>query len=218
MKIGHSEPPLHNFNTASLNVEPITSNRKSKDFLGFRIISTKDDTELNRFRASDIVTMRMFMASLGCEIDGLFSRTSGGMSFVEAMHGLWDIAHPAEDELFLCEQTLGVHTEVKELACDKMDLLADALPCYDTAAKHVPMGFYFHKPQPAHLGFEPGATMFNPSPPKPRRQWHDTFLPPWGPPAIVPVSIGHSAAIGPDWSARVLGSQQGDILLCGPYQ
>lgn len=139
------------------------------------------------------------MASLGCEIDGLFSRTSGGMSFVEAMHGLWDIAHPAEDELFLCEQTLGVHTEVKELACDKMDLFADALPCYDTAAKHVPMGFYFHKPQSAHLGFEPafpGAAMFNPSAPKPRRQWHDTFLPPWGPPAIVPVSIGHSAAIG----------------------
>lgn len=202
VKVEHSSASsLHTFNAATpdICVETLTSDRKSKDFLGFRI--TENNKELDRFCADDIVTMRRFMASLGCDADGLFTRTTGGVFFVEAAHGLWDVAHPSEDELDLCQKML----DEKQLSHEKVDHFADTHPVYDIAGKHLPIGFYFHKngilnsPDVGTRAAQAGGAMCNPGAPMPkayRRQWHDTFLPPWGPPVFVPVSIGCGAEVG----------------------
>jgi hypothetical protein len=176
-------------------VEPITSDRKSKDFLGFRVIDT-ENKELDRFRAGDIVALRRFMSSLGGRGDGLFSRGSDEEVFVEVSHGIWDVTHPSVDELYLCQQMMDVRIKEKELASGEKNghSAHPALVLHNTSSNHIPIGFYFNSNGMEHADL--GATSSGGGPRAHRREWHDTFLPPLGPPVIVPVSIGYGAEVG----------------------
>ena len=210
-KIGQKQSCLHSFTASNPNirVETVSSDLKSKDFLGFRIVNTENEEELSRFRADDIVHMRKFMASLGCEVDGLFTKRSGdSLISVEATHGLWDVYHPSEDELYQRQQMFDSHTKSQPAASGGEGQSMDAPPTYTATVQKLPLGFYF--PQDtgvelspdvhAELAFSGSAmAMYDPNAPLPkafRRPWHDTYRPPRGPPVFLPVSIGYGAEVG----------------------
>ena len=107
MKYGKTRKAIHSFPTARPNliVEPLSNDPRHKDFLAFRIVDSETQEEFSRFRASDIVQMRKFMASLGGKGPGLFTRkTDTGEVPIEATHGLWNVIHPSEDELVYRQQ------------------------------------------------------------------------------------------------------------------
>jgi len=141
-EIGRGISTLHTFDTATptIHVEPLSSDTKSKDFLGFRIVNTENNKELSRFRASDIVKMRRFMASLGCGSEGLFSTKSDSDIPVEATHGHWDVIHPSEDELCYRQQMFDTHTKTQQVPTANGN---DAPPSYAVAVQQLPIGFYF---------------------------------------------------------------------------
>ncbi len=210
-KVGRRRSSLHTFATESpnLRVEAMSSDPKSKYFLGFRIVNTDDGKVLSQFRAENIVQLRKFMASLGCEIDGLFSESANIAIAVEATHGLWDVVHPSEDELYQRQQIFDAHSK-KELSSsnETSDRPIDAPPSYTATVQQLPVGFYFPQDTGVELSADiraefafPGIAMslYDPNAPPPkafRRPWHDTFRPPRGPPIISPVSIGYGAEIG----------------------
>ena len=231
-KIGQKKSSLHTFTTASPNVrvEPLSNDPKSEDFLGFRIVDTKNNKEMGRFRANDIVKMRHFMASLGCEVDGLFSKVSEGSLPVEATHGLWDVLHPSEDELYHRQQMFDSHAKGQHSPNESTNYPTDAPPSYATTLQQLPVGFYFPQDTGIQLSPEislqlafPGSAMplYDPNAPMPkvfRRPCHDTFRPPRGPPVILPVSIGYGAEIGLQPGLQALwGSKPDDIFLFGSH-
>ena len=209
-KVGSKHSSLHSFNTANpnLRVEPLTNDPKSKDFLGFSLINNEDSKELCRFRASNAVDMRRFMASLGCEVEGLFSKMTDGAIPVEATHGLWDVLHPSEDELYQRQQMFDAHTGKQQGPSESVDHPSDAPPSYASTVQQLPIGFYFQQDTGIELSADlraefayPGAAMamYDPNAPPPkvyRRPWHDTYRPPRGPPIVFPVSIGYGAEVG----------------------
>ena len=169
-------------------------------------MDTENDKEICRFRADDIVKMRHFMASLGCEVDGLFSKVSEGSLPVEATHGLWEVLHPSDDELYHRQIMFDSHAQHSPIEINNYP--TDAPPNYVATLQQLPVGFYFPQDTGIQLSPEislqlafPGSAMplYDPNAPMPkvfRRPCHDTFRPPRGPPVILPVSIGYGAEIG----------------------
>ena len=209
VKHGKQPKVLHTFSTADPNVQiqSLSSDPQSKDFLGFEIINMMSGNELFRFRAKNIVECRKFMASLGDVGDGLFSKkTETDGVPIEATHGLWDVIHPSEDELFERQQVFEKH-EKKE--ADKTSSSPKvAPPTYIEAIQQLPIGFYFPSDTGVSLSPEVNAQfmfsgqsipVYDPSAPLPkayRRPWHDNFKPPNGPPVFFPVSIGYGQEVG----------------------
>ena len=163
--------------------------------------------ELFRFRAKNIVECRKFMASLGDIGDGLFSKkTETDGVPIEAAHGLWDVIHPSEDELFERQQIFEKH-EKKDVA-ENSSSPKVAPPTYMEAVQQLPIGFYFPSDTGITLSPEVNAQFmfsgqpipkYDPSAPLPkayRRAWHDNFKPPNGPPIFFPVSIGYGQEVG----------------------
>ena len=197
-------------NDGSYRVETLSDDPKNKLFLVFRLVDTSDGKEIVRFRAHDAVSMRKVMASLASEAEGLFSKKSDSEVVVEATHGLWDVYHPSEDELYFRQKMFDAQSKPNSAVTEGTDAGAPtgAPPSYEVTVHQLPIGFYFQEDTgvklPADARAElahPGAamSMYDPNAPLPkayRRPWHDTFKPPRGPPVFFPVSIGYGAEIG----------------------
>ena len=200
---------LHNFSTADPNIQiqSLSNDPRSKDFLGFEIINVTSGNQLFRFRAKNIVDCRKFMASLGDVGDGLFTKRSdtGGVP-IEATHGLWDVIHPSEDELFGRQQMF--EKQERRDTGKTSSTSTDAPPTYMEAVQQLPIGFYFPSDTGITLSPEVNSQskfsghsipMYDPGTPLPkayRRPWHDNFKPPNGPPVFFPVSIGYGQEVG----------------------
>ena len=134
----------------AIRVEPLSDDPNSKEFLDFRIIKMEGNKEIVFFRASDIVKMRTFIASLGYEGKGLFSESSGATVIpVEAVRGHWDILHPSEDEVY--EQLNMLTSQVKKLEShaegkNHAELTASAPPA--TPVLFLQLAFTSHKTTP----------------------------------------------------------------------
>ena len=217
VKHGKRRSVLHSFPTASpnLRIEPLSNDPNSKDFLTFRLVNTETQEELSRYRTKNIVQMRRFMASLGAKGLGMFTKEDEERRQVaiEATHGLFDVIHPSEDEIYQRQQLFQNHKKAR----DEGEILRppDAPPSYAETILQLPIGFYF----PADGGTDvvmaevsfvyPGIAvpMYDPNAPLPksyRRSWHDTFRPPHGPPVFYPVSIGYGAEVGLQPGLQVL--------------
>ena len=147
------------------------------------------------------------MASLGGTGTGLFTKqTDSGDIPIEATHGLWDVLHPSEDELYQQQQVYD--TQGGKVGDTTFTRPVDAPPTYADTIQQLPYGFYFPKDTgvnlpanvQAQLAF-PGSAipMYDPNAPLPkafRRPWHDTFKPPHGPPVFFPTSIGYGPEVG----------------------
>ena len=209
MKHGKQLKVLHSFSTSdpSIQIQLLSDDSNSKDFLGFEIVNVASGNQLFRFRAKNIVECRKFMASLGGVGDGLFTKKSDtdGVS-IEATHGLWDVVHPSEDELSERQQTF--EEQDKRDIVKTLSTSTDAPPTYMEAVQQLPIGFYFSSDTEITLSPEVNSQfklsgrsipMYDPatSPPKAyRRPWHDNFKPPNGPPIFFPISIGYGQEIG----------------------
>ena len=204
---------MHAFPTADPNVciEPLSADPKNDNFLGFRILATKKQKELSRYRAADVVQMRRFMASLGATGPGMFSvKPEGETAPIETIQGLWDVIHPSQDELIerhkIYDSQVRENTTAKE---GKDTHSSDAtVPTYEETIKQFPTGFYFtedNNSSPSASGGVqtslPGAPLpiYDPSfalPKSFRRPQHDTFRPPYGPPVFCPISLGYGPEVG----------------------
>ena len=209
VKHGKQVEVLHTFSTTDPNIQiqSLSNDPASKDFLGFEIVNMTTGSELFRFRANNIVECRKFMASLGDVGDGLFSKkTETDGVPIEATHGLWDVIHPSEDELFERQQIFEKHE--KKDADETPSSPKAPPPTYMEAVKQLPIGFYFPSDTGITLSPELNAQfmfsgqsipVYDPSAPLPkayRRPWHDNFRPPNGPPIFFPVSIGYGQEVG----------------------
>ena len=179
----------------------------NKDYLAFTLLNHTTGEEIGRFRADDFAQMRSFMVALGATGQNFFSprNETGAAVSVEATHGLWDVIHPSEDEL--AQRELAFQQTEKKNSSNAVRP-PDAPPSYATTIQQLPIGFYFPEDMGidlppevmttvAHPGAQVGA--YDPSailPKSYRREWHDTFRPPLGPPVFFPVSIGYGAEIG----------------------
>ncbi len=217
MKHGKRRSVLHNFPTASpnLQIETLSDDPNSKEFLTFRLVDTETQQELGRYRTENIVQMRRFMASLGAKGPGMFTKEDEEQRQVaiEATHGLFDVIHPSEDEIYQRQQLFQNHKKA-EVEGDNTPRPVDAPPSYTETIQQLPIGFYF----PVDSGIVmdttsvvvyPGTAvpMYDPNAPPPksyRRGWHDTFRPPHGPPVFYPVSIGYGAEVGLQPGLQVL--------------
>ena len=145
-RVGKQTKVLRSLPTAEPNVQiqPLSDNPDSKDFLGFQIINSKSGKEMHRFRAKDIVECRKFMASLGDTGDGLFTKKSetDGVP-IEATQGLWDVIHPSEDELFERQNIYENHKIEENVKEETSPRLADAPPTYSETVDQLAIGFYF---------------------------------------------------------------------------
>ena len=189
------QKPQHTVSNNSI-IKPLSSDPKKRDFLSFQVVDgTRKQKEKGRYRAKDIVQMRQFMASLGGTGLGLFSqKATEDAAPIEAIQGLWDVAHPSEGRLVQQNDKQDTESKTQSQAVTK-------LPTYEeTVAKlafYSPKGLSIEK---AHTSF-PGAILpkFNPQATYPksfRRPQHDTFRPPYGPPVSTPYSRGYGAEIG----------------------
>ena len=211
-KHSKTQRALHTFPSAApgITVEPLSDDPKDKNFLCFRILNSDTGAELSRYCADDIVQMRNFMASLGNTGQGLFTKKSDetvDAPRVEATHGLWDVIHPSEDELFQRQEMFDRQERMAHVAVPGQTG-NDASPSYADTLSRLAIGFYFPpdmkmRPPPkmgVSLSF-PGSRvpLYNSSTPLPkayRRPYHDTFRPPYGPPMFYPVSIGYGSEVG----------------------
>ena len=212
LKHGRTIKPLHSFPTSEPNVviEALSDDPSSKNFTSFRIVNKDNGKEMSRYRGDDIVQMRKFMASLGGTGQGLFTRkTDGGEVPIEVQHGLWDVIHPSEDELVLRENTFETHGNIE--GKEMVIFPSDTPPAYHETMQQLPVEFYF----PSDTGVElppdivaclafPGTAIPAFDPKSYRRPWHDTFLPPHGPPVFFPVSFGYGAEVGLDNGQQAL--------------
>ena len=202
----------HVFETVSPNIiiEPISTDPKTDDFLGFRIVDEKKQKEQARYRADDIVQMRRFMASLGGFGKGLFSQKGEEDGApIEAVQGLWDVIHPSEDEI---QQQQQIYEDMGRVNLDEGDKIDSPVKSeiltYTEAVKQLPARFYF----PEGIGIDaptdaktqtafPGTALpiydaQTTLPKSFRRLRHDTFRPPYGPPVFAPLSIGYGPEVG----------------------
>ena len=80
-------------------IRPLSTDPRNRDFLTFQVVDAMQK-EKGRYRAKYIVQMRLFMASLGGTGLGLFSqKATEDTAPIEAIQGLWDVAHPSEGRL-----------------------------------------------------------------------------------------------------------------------
>jgi len=209
VKHGKRLKVLHTISTADPNVQiqSLSNDPNNKDFLGFEIMNMTSGSELFRFRAKNIVECRKFMASLGDVGDGLFTKkTETDGVPIEATQGLWDVIHPSEDELFERQQMFEKHEKVS--AGETSPRPTDAPLAYMETVQQLPIGFYFPSDSGITLAPEVNSQftfagqsvpLYDPNTPLPkayRRQWHDNFKPPNGPPIFFPVSIGYGQEVG----------------------
>ena len=189
------QKPQHTVSNNSM-IKPLSTDPRKRDFLTFQVVDGKrKQKEKGRYRAKDIVQMRQFMASLGGTGLGLFSqKATEDNAPIEAIQGLWDVAHPSEGGLVQQNDKQDAESKTKSQVVGK-------LPTYEETVGKLP--FYSPKPlsiEKAHTSF-PGTTLPKFShqatyPKSYRRAQHDTFRPPYGPPILTPYSMGYGAEIG----------------------
>ena len=163
--------------------EPLSTDPKSDDFLGFRLINQTTKKELDRFRMDDIVQMRLFMASLGSSGIGIFS--SQPPPTLEAEEAYWASITPQQvnKPIIHYEETL-LHLPT-EFYFSKKPFPIDIVPSESVGNMATP----FSKPLPL---YDPQKSM----PPSKRRPWNDTFRAPVGPDVYVPISMGYGEEVG----------------------
>ena len=204
---------MHSFPIADPNVciEPLSDDPKNNNFLGFRILAKRNQKELSRYRTTDVVRMRRFMASLGATGPGMFAiKPEGETAPIETIQGLWDVVHPSQDELIERHKIYDSRVQENTAAKEENDSPSSkaTLPTYEETIKQLPTGFYFtedtHSSPSASDGVQtslPGAPLpiYDPSfalPKSFRRPQHDTFKPPYGPPIFYPISLGYGPEVG----------------------
>ena len=189
------QKPQHTVSNSSI-IKPLSSDPKKRDFLSFQVVDgTRKQKEKGRYRAKDIVQMRQFMASLGGTGLGLFSqKATEDATPIEAIQGLWDVAHPSEGRLVQQNDKQDPEIQVESQADSKFPTCIESLgnlPFYSPNSLTI---------EKSHITF-PGTTLpkFSPQATYPRsfrRPQHDTFRPPYGPPVLTPYSIGYGAEVG----------------------
>ncbi len=199
MKIGKKSSTLGSFGDGSIEVETLSRDIKSKDFLGFRIINLNSRQEIVRLRAPNVAVMRQVMVSLACEREGLFCKKvdqpDSSSGFVQEQ---WNVNDFSEDEL--CDRDRIFDSQIN----NRTEFEVSAPLSYEAAIQKLPINFYFHEvfdfsSQAERSQLEATISLFDPDVPVPifqRRPWHDTFKPPRGPPIITPVSIGYGSEVG----------------------
>lgn len=178
-----------------ITLKPLSQDAESKDFTGFEVHDSHSDAILGTFRAEDIVQQRNFMAALGGSGPGLFTQTPDNSTRE-------DTCDQAKEGLLQIECEL----EARHLMYDsQVNYYAAALPSYEQTMKQLPKEFYF--PQDYRTGsakfseseisvYDPSAATSSELPGLHQRRVTDTFLPPYGPPAYCPVSIGYGKEAG----------------------
>ena len=175
-------------------IRPLSTDPRNRDFLTFQVVDAMQK-EKGRYRAKDIVQMRLFMASLGGTGLGLFSqKATEDAAPIEAIQGLWDVAHPSEGRLVQQNDKQDPEIQVESQADSKFPTCIESvgnLPFYSPNSLTI---------EKSHMTF-PGTTLpkFSPQATYPRsfrRPQHDTFRPPYGPPVLTPYSIGYGAEVG----------------------
>ena len=222
---------MHAFPTADPNVciEPLSDDPMNNNFLGFRILAEMSRKELSRYRASDVIQMRCFMASLGATGPGIFSvKPAGGeRAPIETIRGLWDVIHPSDptqDELIERHETYDSRAQESTTAKEGKGTPSSeaTLPSYDETIQRLPTGFYFteekNSPPCTSEGVQSsllGAPLpiYDPSfalPKSSRRPQHDTFRPPYGPPISCPISLGYGPEVGLEPGIQALWNPKGN--------
>ena len=181
-------------------IEPLSPNPSDDNFLAFRVVDSKTNNEVNRFKAENIVQMRNFMASLGAKGSGLFTRksltsTSSCSSPVEGKDGAWDGVHPAGGE------ASDVQKIYDNQACTSPT--EEPPPLYEEAVKLLPQAIHSKenpksdgKSSPTSSNIFPVYDASSPPPKQTRRPFHDVFLPPYGPPVYYTLSLGYGEEVG----------------------
>ena len=176
-------------------IKPLSTDPRNRDFLAFQVVDATQK-EKGRYRAKDIVQMRLFMASLGGTGLGLFSQKAmEDTAPIETIQGLWDVVHPFEGGLVQQNGNQDPGSQLESQAVSKLPTSVESvgdLPFY-TPNDLSNVG-------KSHMTF-PGTTLpkFSPQATYPksyRRPQHDTFRPPYGIPVLTPYSIGYGAEVG----------------------
>ena len=224
---------VHAFPTADPNmcIEPLSADPKNNNFLGFRILAKMSRKELSRYRASDVVQMRCFMASLGATGPGMFSVKPAERERVpmETIPGLWDVIHPSDptqDELNERHETYDSRAQESTTAeeGEATPYSEATLPTYEESIQPQPLPIEFYFPEDNNSsprerdGVQtslPGVTLpiYNPSfalPKSSRRPQHDTFRPPYGPPISCPISLGYGPEVGLEPGIQALWHPEGN--------
>lgn len=195
MKTGEkSRKPICSFSSAGgdICIEPLCDLPQSEDFLSFRVVrkTGTNKRELCCLRASNIVQMRVFMASLGASGDGYFSNATIGMEAAITTEGSGDVCHKMGSTAFV----FALPATSREI-----DSYLEALSC-------IPVGFYYGHlsavqlpksvvaercPFPGSV-LPPYSASSSSLPVMARRPMHDTFRPPNG----RPVNYLHSLGCG----------------------
>ena len=205
---------MHTFQTADPDVciESLSADPKNDNFVGFRILAKMEQKELSRYRASDVIQMRHFMASLGATGSGMFSvKPAGGeRAPIETIQGLWDVIHPTLDELIERHRIFDSRVQESTTAEEGEGASSSTatVPTYEQIIQRLPIGFYFTESNNSFLSESDrvqtsltGVTLpiYDPSsvlPKSSRRPQHDTFRPPYGPPIVCPISLGYGPEVG----------------------
>ena len=184
-KCGKKSKILHSFPVQCPNVliEPISTDPKSDDFLGFRLINQTTKKELDRFRTDDVVQMRLFMASLGSSGIGIFS--SQPPPTLEAEEAYWASITPQQANKPIMHYEETILELPTEFYFAKKPSSINIITSESVGSMTTP----FSKPLPL---YDPQKSM----PPSKRRPWNDTFRAPVGPAVYVPVSMGYGEEVG----------------------
>ena len=192
---------------ANIEIQSLSDNPDSQDFLGLQIIDNVSGTELCRFRSDNIVLCRRFMASLGGTGDGLFTKLTGrDCEPIITIYGSWDVVHSSTDQLTEQHQIFEKHLA---------KVPKGKLPTYLSIVDQLPIEFYF--PPDTGIDLSPGMNFqlalgqlvpkYDPKLSNPkvyRRPWHDTFKSPNGPPTFFPINIGYGQEVGLETGIQAL--------------
>lgn len=190
---------MHKF-PSNITIEHVSDDPSNADFLAFKILTTKGKNhkmcELGRFRASNIVQLRQFMASLGRRGIGLFCKNTGSGQ-VEATLGAWDQVEEVDDadEESVTVVVAATNAQMQKTNLTYMDIMMKQLPAeyYHSSLTDIvektKQGFHLNTVLPLH---EESLVHSKPQ----RRKFHDTFRPPIGQPVNHHVSLGYGSEIG----------------------
>jgi len=195
-------------NNADIRVVPVSKNPKSNNFLAFHILNAKNRKRIATYRANNIADMRKFMAALGgatsSSTDLLADdRSLGDLIDSPSMPNLHYNSYDPKEQLltrFKSFETISLQPE-EEIIANK--LILQRPPTYHEVLSKLPPEYYLPEgmtlPEPI-IRYASSEVLdtedFNSFDKDVRRPWHDTYLPPHGPPVFTPVSIGYGFEIG----------------------
>ena len=200
----------------NIQIQSLSNNPASPDFLGFEIIDISSGIELFCFRTDNIVVCRKFMVSLGDKGDGLFTNKMEEMDRQPAEN-----AYALNDAVYSTTDQLSERQKIYENHQRRITTFPQGkLPTYMEIVKQLPVEFYFPPDTGITLSPEinsplkfPGqpVTKYDPSTPIPevkRRPWHDNFKPPNGPSTFYLINIGYGQEIGLESGWQALWNPQ----------